>query len=96
MKLAGKMSSKPLRLPARHLVNAGLLGTNLATMGAFLTMAPAAPMIGALCLTGNTILSFIKGYTLTAAIGGADMRTAFFLFHLVRTDERGSGRSQLL
>lgn len=68
------MSSKPLRLPGRHLINLGLLGGNFATMGAFLTMAPAAPMIGGLLLAGNALLSFIKGYTLTAAIGGADMR----------------------
>lgn len=74
LKLAGRMSSKPLRLPGRHLINIGLLGGNLATMGAFLTLAPAAPMIGAMCLAGNAALSFIKGYTLTAAIGGADMR----------------------
>ncbi len=68
------MSSKPLRLPGRHAINLGLVGANAATMGAFLTMAPGVPVIGAMCLLGNTALSFIKGYTLTAAIGGADMR----------------------
>ncbi|KDN41453.1 hypothetical protein RSAG8_07403, partial [Rhizoctonia solani AG-8 WAC10335] len=73
LKLAGKMSSKPLALPGRHLVNSGLLATNFATLGAFVTMAPSAPAIAALCLTGNAALSFIKGYTTTAAIGGADM-----------------------
>jgi hypothetical protein len=44
-------------------------------MGAFVTMAPGAPMIAAACLAGNTALSFLKGYTTTAAIGGADMRS---------------------
>ncbi|EJD54573.1 NAD(P) transhydrogenase, alpha chain [Auricularia subglabra TFB-10046 SS5] len=73
LKLAAKMSSKPLILPGRHAINAGLLAANAATMGAFVTMAPTAPVVGALCLLGNTTLSFIKGYTLTAAIGGADM-----------------------
>ncbi|KAK0739410.1 NAD(P) transhydrogenase beta subunit-domain-containing protein [Apiosordaria backusii] len=73
LKLAGKMSSKPLRLPARHAVNAGLLTANVATMGAFVTMAPGAPLIAAGALAANTVLSFIKGYTTTAAIGGADM-----------------------
>lgn len=73
LKLAARMSSKPLVLPARHAINAGLLAANAATMGAFVTMAPTAPIIGALCLLGNTTLSFVKGYTLTAAIGGADM-----------------------
>ena len=42
-------------------------------MGAFVTMAPANPAIAATCLGANTLLSFIKGYTTTAAIGGADM-----------------------
>lgn len=72
-KLAGKMSSRPIKLPARHLINGTMLGTNLATMGAFVTMAPGAPAIAAACLAGNTVLSFLKGYTTTAAIGGADM-----------------------
>ncbi|KAL4746975.1 hypothetical protein BDW72DRAFT_183809 [Aspergillus terricola var. indicus] len=73
LKLAGRMSSRPLILPGRHLLNSTLLGTNVATMGAFVTMAPANPLIAATCLGANTALSFIKGYTTTAAIGGADM-----------------------
>jgi NAD(P) transhydrogenase len=73
MKLAGRMSSKPLQLRGRHIINTSLLGANMATMGAFLTAAPGAPLIGAACLTANAVLSFIKGYTTTAAIGGADM-----------------------
>ncbi len=74
LKLAGHMSSRPLALPGRHLINSSLLGANALTMGAFVTMAPAAPMIAAGCLAANTVLSFLKGYTTTAAIGGADMR----------------------
>ena len=73
MKLAGRMSSRPLQLPGRHAINSGLLAANAATMGAFVTMAPGAPMIAATCLTASTALSFLKGYTTTAAIGGADM-----------------------
>ncbi|KAF2149574.1 PNTB-domain-containing protein [Myriangium duriaei CBS 260.36] len=73
MKLAGKMSSRPTILPGRHAVNLGLLTANVGTFGAFLTMAPGAPAIGAACLAGNAALSFAKGYTTTAAIGGADM-----------------------
>ncbi|KAL5882722.1 hypothetical protein ACKVWC_001725 [Pyricularia oryzae] len=72
-KLAGKMSSKPILLPGRHLINAGMLSTNLATMGAFVTMAPGAPMVAAGALAANTVLSFIQGFTTTSAIGGADM-----------------------
>ncbi|KAF9885398.1 hypothetical protein FE257_012920 [Aspergillus nanangensis] len=73
MKLAGRMSSRPTILPGRHVINSTLLGGNIATMGAFLTMAPGSPIIAATCLGANTILSFLKGYTTTAAIGGADM-----------------------
>jgi NAD(P) transhydrogenase len=43
------------------------------SMGAFVTMAPTAPMIGAACLAANAALSFAKGWTTSAAIGGADM-----------------------
>jgi NAD(P) transhydrogenase len=73
LKLAGRMSSKPLILPGRHLINSTLLGANAATMGAFLAWAPGAPLIGLACLTGNALLSFIKGYTTTAAISSSDM-----------------------
>lgn len=75
LKLAGKMSSKPIKLPGpRHAVNSSLLGLNVATMGTFLAMGPGSPIIAACCLGGSAILSFLKGYTTTAAIGGADMR----------------------
>lgn len=73
MKLAGRMSSSPKILPGRHVINSALLGSNMATMGAFVTMAPANPGIAAACLGTSTLLSFMKGYTTTAAIGGADM-----------------------
>ncbi|KAG5984159.1 hypothetical protein E4U55_005872 [Claviceps digitariae] len=73
MKLGGKMSSRPIILPGRHAINGGLLATNMATMGAFVAMAPGSPMIAAGALAANTMLSFVKGYTTTAAIGGADM-----------------------
>ncbi|TFK55138.1 PNTB-domain-containing protein [Heliocybe sulcata] len=73
LKLAGKVSSRPLLLPGRHLINSALLGTNLAAIGPFLSMAPSAPMVAAGFLGANTILSFIKGFTTTSAIGGADM-----------------------
>lgn len=67
------MSSKPKMLPGRHVINGGLLAANAATMGAFVTMAPGAPLIAAGALTANAVMSFIKGYTTTSAIGGADM-----------------------
>ncbi len=67
------MSSRPLVLPGRHIINSTLLAANAGTMGAFVTMAPGAPAIAAVCLSANTALSFLKGYTTTSAIGGADM-----------------------
>ncbi|EMC91728.1 hypothetical protein BAUCODRAFT_79718 [Baudoinia panamericana UAMH 10762] len=73
MKLSGRMSSRPTILPGRHLVNGGMLAANIGTMGAFIAGAPGAPAIAATCLAANTALSFAKGYTTTAAIGGADM-----------------------
>ncbi|PNS14918.1 26S proteasome regulatory subunit rpn-8 [Sphaceloma murrayae] len=76
MKLAGRMSSRPINLPAKHFVNGGLLAANAGTMGAFLTMAPGAPGVALTCLAANTALSFTKGYTTTASIGGGDMPVA--------------------
>jgi H+-translocating NAD(P) transhydrogenase len=75
LKLAGKMASRPLMLPGRHLINSSLIGVNIAAMGGFLAASPAVPAVAAGYLGLNTLLSFIKGYTLTAAVGGADMRT---------------------
>ena len=72
-KLAGKMSSRPTILPGRHIINGGMLAANAATMGAFVTMAPGSPPIAAACLGTSAALSFGKGFTTTAAIGGADM-----------------------
>ena len=68
------MSSRPLALPGKHLINSGILGLNAATMAAFIASAPAAPVTAAAFLGASTLLSFIQGFTTTAAIGGADMR----------------------
>lgn len=68
------MSSRPLALPGKHLINSSLLATNLVGMGAFIMAAPTVPVVAAAFLGANAVLSFIKGFTTTAAIGGADMR----------------------
>lgn len=73
LKLAGRMSSRPLVLPGRHLINSSLLAANVGCMGAFITLAPSSAVIGASLLAANTALSFAKGWTTSAAIGGADM-----------------------
>lgn len=74
LKLAGKIGSRPLMIPGRHIINSGLSGANVLTMAAFLKAGPAAPLLAAGYLGASAILSFIKGFTTTAAIGGADMR----------------------
>lgn len=100
MKLAGKMSSRPLVLPGRHLINSSLLAANAGTMGAFVTMAPGAPVVAAMALSASTVLSFVKGYTTTAAIGGADMResisSASFSSLCLRLTSRGNHRSKCI
>ncbi len=68
------MSSKPLNLPGKHLINASLLGANAVTMAGFLSMGVGTPLVAASYLGASTLLSFIKGFTTTAAIGGDDMR----------------------
>ncbi|KAK0210930.1 NAD(P) transhydrogenase beta subunit-domain-containing protein [Desarmillaria ectypa] len=73
MKLAGRMGSKPLALPKKHLINGGILSANALTMAGFVAMAPAAPVVAASYLGLSTLLSFVQGFTTTAAIGGADM-----------------------
>ncbi|KAG2041592.1 PNTB-domain-containing protein [Suillus americanus] len=73
LKLAGKMGSRPLMMPGKHIINSSLLGANALTMAAFVTAAPTVPLVAAGYLGASTVLSFIKGFTTTAAIGGADM-----------------------
>jgi len=86
LKLAGHIGSRPLLLPGRHLINSSLLGANAIAMTGFISMAPSTPLVAAGFLGANTILSFIKGYTTTAAIGGADMRAydpRIYLLHCI-------------
>lgn len=73
LKLAGRMSSRPLALPGKHLINSSLLGINVAAMAGFVATAPTVPLVAAGYLGASTVLSFVKGFTTTAAIGGADM-----------------------
>ena len=47
------------------------MGANALSLAGFLSMAPATPVLAAGFLCTNAILSFIKGYTTTAAVGGA-------------------------
>ena len=70
-KLQGTLKSDPLLLPGRHVLNAGLLGTNVAAMGYYMTNPGFEADMG--CLGTTALLSSTMGLTLTSAIGGADM-----------------------
>ncbi|MCH4250361.1 MAG: Re/Si-specific NAD(P)(+) transhydrogenase subunit beta [Microbacteriaceae bacterium] len=67
LKLAAKIKSAPLTLPARNLINLGILVLSAALMVWFL----AAPSIWPLAIM--TVLALLLGLHLVAAIGGGDM-----------------------
>lgn len=70
-KLQGIMDSTPVMLPHRHLLNAGLLASNVAAMGYY--MASDSPVANLSMLGLTAVSSSVMGVTLTVAIGGADM-----------------------
>jgi NAD(P) transhydrogenase len=72
MKLDGRLPSKPLALPGREAINAGLLGTVVAS-GAAMMMTGIDSSAGLAALGVGTAASAGLGYHVTASIGGADM-----------------------
>ena len=69
-KLEGKIRSKPLLYPGRHIVNITLLIISI-ILGVLFTMAPGTD--GMLFLYAMTAIAFFIGVMLVMAIGGADM-----------------------
>ncbi|MGI9229607.1 MAG: Re/Si-specific NAD(P)(+) transhydrogenase subunit beta [Gammaproteobacteria bacterium] len=70
-KLSGKLSGKPLLLPARHWLNLGLLIAVIYTGSLFVEQSAAhAGMTPLLIMTG---IALLYGILMVAAIGGADM-----------------------
>ena len=69
-KLSGKMSGSPILLPARHVINLGVLAAIIVLTALFALAGPAEtlPLIIAL-----TVLAFAIGFLLIIPIGGADM-----------------------
>ncbi|HJT92191.1 MAG TPA: NAD(P)(+) transhydrogenase (Re/Si-specific) subunit beta, partial [Mycobacterium sp.] len=67
LKLSAKMKSAPLTLPARNLLNLGILVVSAGLLGWFV----AAPSLLPLLLM--TVLALLLGLHLVAAIGGGDM-----------------------
>jgi NAD(P) transhydrogenase subunit beta len=70
LKLSAKMTSKPLALPGRHLLNLGILVTSALLLAWFV---PVEGDLGLLPLIAMTALALLLGFHLVAAIGGGDM-----------------------
>ena len=66
-KLNGNMSGAPILLPARHVINLGIIGGIIALTGWF-TQDQGLAVIGTV-----TLLAFLVGFLLIIPIGGADM-----------------------
>ncbi|UVO52892.1 NAD(P)(+) transhydrogenase (Re/Si-specific) subunit beta [Sphingomonas sp. SUN039] len=67
LKLAGKMSGKPIMLPGRHVINLGTLAAILGLVGYF--TVDQSPWV----FWTIVALSFLIGFLLIIPIGGADM-----------------------
>ncbi|MGD9800416.1 MAG: NAD(P)(+) transhydrogenase (Re/Si-specific) subunit beta [Parvularculaceae bacterium] len=67
-KLAGKMSGKPILLPARHVINLGIAVFIVLAIGTLMTGYQNWTVFAAL-----TLAAFILGFLLIIPIGGADM-----------------------
>lgn len=70
LKLSAKMTSKPLTLPGRHLLNLGILVTSALLLAWFV---PVEGDLGLVPLIVMTALALLLGFHLVAAIGGGDM-----------------------
>lgn len=70
-KLHGLLSSKPLNIQNKNLLNSGLLALQVAAT-AFVACGPSIP-VGTAILGGTSVLSMILGAHLVASVGGADM-----------------------
>lgn len=70
-KLCGKISGKPLLLPARHWLNLGML--ILAVLLGKWFLGTESQALGLVSLTLMTLIAFAFGVHMVMAIGGADM-----------------------
>lgn len=69
-KLRGSLSGKPLLLPARHLLNLGMLGASIWLGAQFIEQSHDQALISLLIVMA---ISLVLGVHLIVAIGGADM-----------------------
>lgn len=70
LKLSAKMTSKPLMLPGRHLLNLAILVISGLLLAWFV---PVEGDLGLVPLIAMTALALLLGFHLVAAIGGGDM-----------------------
>ncbi len=71
LKLSGKMSGSPIMLPARHVINLGVLAAIIVLTALFaMATGPAQTLPFIIALT---VLAFVIGFLLIIPIGGADM-----------------------
>ena len=71
-KLAEKMSSAPLTLPGKNMINLALASGNMLCLVP-LVMDPMNVTTGTMMLSGTAVLAGALGCHITASIGGADM-----------------------
>ena len=71
LKLAEKMSSKPMMLPNRDQYNIAMAIGSVVGLAGFLTISN--PLVAGTCLIMGTTFSGLLGFHMTASIGGADM-----------------------
>jgi len=79
-KLAGKITSAPVLLPGRHMMNLGLLGGVL-LLSALAGWVVEAPWLMGVLLFLLLIVSFVLGVMLVIPIGGADMPVVISLLN---------------
>jgi len=70
-KLNGNMSSKPLALPNKNMLNIGMAGGHAAMLALF--CASDSVGLGTALMYATTGLSSVLGYHLVASVGGGDM-----------------------
>merc|ERR1719203_1312090 len=70
-KLNGNLASKPMNLPNKNMLNAGMAGVHTAMLGLFCTDVGVG--LGSGLMYGTTALSSVLGVHLVGSVGGGDM-----------------------
>ncbi|WP_372593097.1 Re/Si-specific NAD(P)(+) transhydrogenase subunit beta [Actinotalea sp.] len=73
LKLSAKMSSKPLVLPGRNMLNLGAFVVFLALLIGLVSIPSASVGLGVVVVAAIALIGFALGYHMVAAIGGGDM-----------------------